>query len=417
MKIYSNKVIRNSFYQYLMMLAQYIFPFMTFPYLTRILGPENYAIITYMTSFIVYFQQFIDFGFILFSTKKIAENQNKKRIIEFVWTTTTYSKLILSGISTLFFLISAIFIEIVNDNFFIAFLYYLIPIMSIFLPDYLFRGLEDMGIFTTRYIITKSITTILTFVVVKDNTDVIYIPILNLMSSLIAIIMTQYQIKRKYEFKMMQPKLKYCFIYIKQSAYYFISTASSSAFGVFNTFMLGALTISARDLGYWGAFYGLITTAQSLYSPIINSIFPHISKEKDLTVIKKILLIFMPLIIITTCLVFIFSKTIIYILCGKEFVDGVLIFQLLLPLLVFSFPVLILNYPTLGACGYIKEIAKLTFNGAIFHIFGLFLLAILDQFNIYNVAILRCGTELVLLIQTIYYIKKKKIFKLNKIDK
>ena len=54
-----------------------IIPLITYPYLTRILGPSVFGVYVFALAIIGYFKLFIDFGFDLSATKKIAENKFK----------------------------------------------------------------------------------------------------------------------------------------------------------------------------------------------------------------------------------------------------------------------------------------------------------------------------------------------------
>ena len=85
----------NTIMQYIMTFAQYVFPLITFPYLTRVLEPDLYGVITYMTATITYFQLVIDFGFNLSATKEIAEKQEDKKHIGMVLGSVIQAKIFL----------------------------------------------------------------------------------------------------------------------------------------------------------------------------------------------------------------------------------------------------------------------------------------------------------------------------------
>ena len=71
-KIMENKktFINNTIALYAMNIVKLIFPFLTLPYLTRVLSTSGYGVVTYVKAVIVYAQLFIDFGFMLSATKK-----------------------------------------------------------------------------------------------------------------------------------------------------------------------------------------------------------------------------------------------------------------------------------------------------------------------------------------------------------
>lgn len=64
---------KNTVWQYGLQIVKYLFPLITLPYLTRVLAPEGYAFYAYVVSFMSFVQVFVDFGFNLSGTKRIAK--------------------------------------------------------------------------------------------------------------------------------------------------------------------------------------------------------------------------------------------------------------------------------------------------------------------------------------------------------
>ena len=99
------------------------------------------------------------------------------------------------------------------------------------------------------------------------------------------------------------------------------------------------------------------------------------------------------------------------IVSGEKYRSASAIFKYLLPVLVFSFPVAILGWPTLGCIDKAKEINISTFVGAFIQVIGLFVLFVCDQFYIVNVAILRNVSEMGMCASLVYFtIKNKHLF-------
>jgi len=400
-KFLKDRFISNTVMQYFMTFTQIVFPLITFPYLTRVLKPEMYGVVTFLTATISYFQIFIDFGFNLSVTKKIAERQNDYIYIGNILSNTLFAKLFLFIVSIVVYSILIPFIDIMRENILLCYLYILNVFVMIFLPDYLFRGIEQMQIITVRYVISKTISIMLIFTLVKNDKDVIYIPIIDIVGSLFAVILTWSQIK-KLNIAVKFLNLRNSLIEIKDAAIYFLSTFASIVFGATNTFILGIVAKTSIDIAFWGMSYKLISSAQSLYSPIVNSLYPRIAANKNFKIVKKVLIILMPLIIITSLLVYKFSDIVILIFAGEDYIEATPIFRALIPVLIFSFPAMVLGFPVLGNIGKAKETTFSTIISALFHIVGLFILALTRKFSILSVAILRSITELVLLLSRLF---------------
>ena len=65
-------------------------------------------------------------------------------------------------------------------------------------PDFLFQGHENMGPLTTRYFVSKGVSTALTFIVVHSIDDILWIPILDILSSVIALAWSFISAKRMF---------------------------------------------------------------------------------------------------------------------------------------------------------------------------------------------------------------------------
>lgn len=401
----NDKFISNTIMQYYMTFAQIVFPVITFPYLTRVLEPETFGVVVFLTATVSYFQLFIEFGFNLSVTKKIAEKQNDNEHIGIILSNTLFAKIILFLIAIAVYSTLIPFIDILKENIILSFLYMINVFLMIFLPDFLFRGLEKMKIITVRFLIAKTITTILIFTLVKNDQDVIFIPIIDTIGSAVAVTLTWHQIK-KMNIKVRLTKLIDIISEIKDAGMYFLSVFATTAFGATNTFMLGIIALSPVDVAYWGISYKLISSAQSLYSPIVNSLYPRIAANKNFRLVKKVLIIFMPLIIVASILIYQLSDVVISIFAGENYIEAAPIFRSLIPVLIFSFPAMIIGFPLLGNIGKVKEVTFSTIFSAIFHIAGLVILIYTDRFTVINIAILRSITEFVLLVYRIRILKK-----------
>ena len=109
-RFYSNVV-----WQYGLQIVKYIFPLITLPYLTRVLLPEGYAIYAYVVSFMTFAQTFVDFGFNLSGTKRIAKSETveeENRAIGAV----TEARLLLGVVTGAVVVAVAWFIPITHSN-------------------------------------------------------------------------------------------------------------------------------------------------------------------------------------------------------------------------------------------------------------------------------------------------------------
>lgn len=408
-----NKIVNNTVMLMIFNISKIVVPFITLPYLTRVLTTQTYGTVTYVKTVMSYMQIFVDFGFVLSATKDIVKIRNDKLQMEYVIGDTLIARVIL-GIIGFFIVVGlSILLPILRVNILYTILSYIVIFASIFLMDYLFRGIEKMHVITIRFIIMKAISTILTFILIKDDSNILLIPILDILSSLIAILLVLFEIK-KMKIKMKFSKIENSIKSIKDSFVYFLSNVASTSFNALSTIVIGVY-ISATEVAYWGVCMQIIGSIQACYAPIADGIYPEMIKSKKLDLLKKVIKIFLPIVTVGCILAYILTPFGLMVLGGEEYLKAVPIFRLLIPSLLFGFLAIMCGWPALGVIGKNKETTLSTIISIVVHIILLAILIITNSFTLINIAIVRSITE-VLLFGTRYYFlnKYKYLFNCNK---
>lgn len=396
---------KNTIYLYLMTIGKYLLPLITLPYLTRVLSPHNYGIVTYLTATMTYFQVLVDFGYNFSATKEASLKREKKEELGKILTATISFKSILSFVSLVILVIISIFVPLLRENSLLTFLYFTSVVVTIFLPDYIYRGLEKMEIVSARFILSRLVSTILTFVLIRDSNDILLMPILLILGNFAAVLFSYYHLFFKEKIFFRKIDIHYCLCNIRKSSVFFVATMATTAFGATTTFVMGIAELAPSEIAFWGLAYQFITTIQMLYDPIVSSIYPYMIRERDFILVKKILKVTMPLIIFGVIFAFFTADYVIPFVCGDDYIGCCGVFKILLPILILSFPAQILGFPVMAPINKEKFVTKSTVISAVFHIIGLLLLLVLDCFSIINIAILRSITDIVLLLNRLYYLR------------
>lgn len=404
-----SNVVKNTVMLYILNITKLVLPLITLPYLTRIFTVETYGAVTYVKSIMSYLQLFIDCGFILSATKDIVRlNGDKKKIGE-ITGNVVLGKMILSIISFIMLVLLTLFIPILRENTVFALLSFVPIFLTTFLLDFLFRGLEKMEIITYRYLIMKSISTILTFIVIKNDSDLVLIPVLDITSSIIAIIWISFTL-RKMHIHLSHGPLRKIISNLKDSFSYFISNIASTAFGVLNTVVVG-ICLTKSDVAYWSIVLQLVAAVQALYTPVIDGIYPQMVRDKKLKLIKKVLLLFTPIIILGCIFTHFAAPYILLIIGGKKYVEQAVLLRCMIPVLFFSFYSLLFGWPILGAIDKVKENTFTTVLACFVQVIGLSVLIFTNNFNLLTLAILRSFTEFFLsFVRITYCYKFRKAF-------
>ncbi len=401
---YSNAFI-NTVMLYILTAAKTIFPLIILPFLTRVLSVETYGMVSYVKSLVGYEQIIIDFGFMLSAVKDIVEAKNDENKISYIIGDTVVSKSIIAVISYILFIFISLKTNILQGNVIFALLSLTVPLLSCFLMDFLFRGIEKMHLITIIFVFMKTISTVMTILLIKNDNDVLLIPIFDIVSSILAIGLTWVIIK-KLGFKFKFTNIKNCLQKLKTSFKYFTNSIASTAFGALNTIVIGAYMSDAQQIAFWSVSMQIVGAVQNLYAPISSGIYPYMIKYRDLNLIKKIMIIFMPLILLGVGICYKMTPFVLSIVAGEEYIAAANVFKCLLPVLVMSFPVAIFGWSALGAINRVKETTLSTTYGAIFQITGLFILILTNHFSLIYVALIRNLSEFTMLLSRVIYLYK-----------
>lgn len=405
------RLIKNTFMLYILTFSNYFFSFITVPYQTRVLGPEYYGKIGFALAFVTYFQLFMDFGFILYATQEVSKNRDNPEKINRIFTAVFWIKLLLIFISFILMLIICLAIETFRPDILLYLLFLAYTALNALLPDFLYRGLEDMTVITVRSVSIKLFFTVMIFIFLKDKSQYYLVPILNIIGSFLALITVYYHVFRKLNVKFVKTKLRYVKNVLIRSSHFFYSRIANTIFSSTNTFILGILYPNSATIGLYSSPDKLVNTIRTAYNPISDSLYPYMVKEKEYRLIKKIMLIFIPLILMGCAVIMIFAEPICALLFGEEFRESGKYLRLMAPVLLIGFPNVILGYPILSPMGLTKYANLSIVFGAMIQVFGIVIMLVMNVFSVEKLILLTLLSEFMILLyrSVIIYTNRRKM--------
>lgn len=402
---------------YIMNIAKLIFPLITLPYLTRVLSVDSYGVVSYVKACMTYAQLIVDFGFMFSGVKGITEARNDIEKLGRVTGNVVMAKAFLCVISFAVIYLASNFIPILKENILFTLLSFVPVALTTLLLDFLFRGIEQMHIITIRYIVMKTISVVFTLVLVKSDADIMWIPILDIISSVVAIILVLIETEKLGIKISFVEGIKGSWKELKLSSVYFISEAATTVFGALNTLLVG-IFLNKADVAYWAICLQLVAAVKALYTPVTNGIYPKMIQTRDISIIKKSLGLFMPLIVIGCAITIAGTELILTIVGSAKYVAAAPTMRCLVPVLFFCFPAMLLGWPTLGAINKVVETTKTTLSAATVQLIGLAILMLSGKFTLIGVAIMKSITELSLMCFRLRYcLKYKNEFTDSTLDK
>lgn len=395
-----SNVIKNTMMLYGMSIAKIVFPLLTLPYLTRVLSVESYGVVSYVKAVMQYMQLVVDFGFMLSGTKDIVNAKNDHEKLEKEVGDILLARVLLAAAFVALLGMIAV-IPLLRANIGYTLLAFVTVFLSVFLFDYFFRGIEKMQVITLRFVAMRGIATALTFIFVHSDKDILFVPLLDAVGSLVAVILVFVELKKE-NIKIHFSSVSTAWKKLKNSFVYFASNMATTAFGALNTLLIGAF-LPATEVAYWSVCMQLIGAVQTMYTPITDGIYPEMIKTKSWKFIKRLLMIFMPIVFAGSAFSIAVAPYVLQIVGGEQYIAATSLFRALVPVLIFSFPGIVLGWPTLGALDKAAQVTKTTILSAVVQVASLLLLIATGHFTVMWIAIFRCVTEFVLMASRGWY--------------
>lgn len=314
--------------------ANYVLPLITLPYLVRVLGPEKYGLIAFAQAFIQYFNILTDYGFNLSATREISIHRDNAQKVSEIFSSVMIIKFCLLVLSFVIMNILVFSFWKFRQDWPIYYLTFGMVVGQVLFPVWFFQGMERMKYITFLNITAKLIFTFAIFVFIRQTSDYIYVPLLNLFGYLVAGALALRIVFRGFKVGFKVPSYSSLIHQLKEGWYIFISTMAISLYTVSNTFILGIFT-NNTIVGYYSGAEKIIKAVQGLLSPISQTIYPHISKlaseskDQALRFIRKMTFLVGAGSFVLSLIVFIFADTIVRILLGSQYLESIAVLRIL----------------------------------------------------------------------------------------
>jgi PST family polysaccharide transporter len=257
--------------------ASYIFPLLTVPYLTRVIGVERFGLVAFSQAFVSYFAVLVNYGFSFTATRQVAiERENKDRLRE-IFSQVIWAKMMLAALGFLLMIGFALLLPQYRAEFRVFLASYTVVVGGVISSEWFFQGIEEMKYTTIAGLTARGITTVLLFLLVKSRADFLYVPVLYGLGIFCGGGFGQYIIWRKLRIVIGRPDLPGIWKQLREGWDTFLSCAFVSLYTTSNAFFLGLMT-NTTQVGYYAAGEKVVTGLRSLWGPVPQVLYPHFSK-------------------------------------------------------------------------------------------------------------------------------------------
>lgn len=267
-----------------------IIPLIIIPYLIGIVGKENYGIYAFAYALVFYLLNIVQYGFSLSAVRLIALNRTDKeklnRIYSNVFTTQLYLAMIVLFVLYLLILLITKF----NVNSEVYYYFSLIIIGELLFPIWFFLGMEKMRFITIVNLISKSSFALLTFLLIKETSDYVYISLYQSVGFIISGIIAQVFIFKSFKIKLSIAPIKEVKKLLKEGLSAFLTLVTPTIYSNTSIFLVGIFGlpqhVSYMEIG------SKISGAFGVLNKVLTQVlYPFINRNKD--AIQKLRYVFL----------------------------------------------------------------------------------------------------------------------------
>lgn len=328
---------KNIFYSGVLTTANYIFPLLTYPYVSRVLGVANIGVCNFVDSIINYFLILSALGIGTVGIREIAKNKGDKGNLQ-----DTFSKLFtINTISTTFALIALLVamhtIPKLQDNYELMWIGVLKLVFNYLLIEWFFKGLEDFKYITNRAILVRTGYVASVFIFVRDISDVNIYYLLTSATIIVNAIINVIYARKYIQFRLNFSSLRE---YTKSICIMGVYSILTSLYTTFNVAYLGFVSTDVQ-VGYYTTSTKIHTIILMAFTAVTGVLMPRMASilsEKRYDdykqLIKKSIYVLLLFAIPCVIAIEIFAPTIINIIAGPGYNGAILPLRIIAPLVL-----------------------------------------------------------------------------------
>lgn len=323
---------KNFFWNLLLTASNYIFPLLTFPYVTRVLGAESLGSSNFALSIVDYAILFSTFGMSIVGIRNIAQNSTNPEKRNMVFNSLVSLHIIMSVVVLVAYFTCIYMVPSLSAD---KKLYWVGGgkiIANIFLVEWLFQGMQDFRYVTIRSLLVRSLYVISVFLLVKKADDYDTFFYISIGQVILNAIVNWNYARRYIKFRL---SLRSIGTYLYPVFSMGINNILLSIYTTFNVLYLG-FACDKESVGYFTAavklytlFISVITAYNSVFVPYLNTLYANKELGKFIDYVTKsvkvISLVSVPFVI--SCITL--APEIIRIIAGAGYGRSVLPFRII----------------------------------------------------------------------------------------
>jgi PST family polysaccharide transporter len=253
--------------------ANVLLPIVTFPYLVRVLGLEQFGLINYALALVSFFVVFVDFGFNLTGTRDVAVARGNSRELSILFSTRwTAQALLLLAATVVFFALVLETPRLQRDWQIYALTFGVVP-ATMLLPTWYFQGTEQFQLLARLQLVGRGLYAVGIFTLVRSPMDSWLVPLLNSATGMAVALAGMWHVFTKGGLRFVWPGMRKSIVTLRQGAAHFVSSFAVTAYSYSALLILGILG-NDRLVGQFAAIEKILLLFRTGLSAFFAVIFP-----------------------------------------------------------------------------------------------------------------------------------------------
>ena len=320
-------------------MSQFIFPLITFPYVSRILLAEGTGKVSFATSIISYFAMFAQLGIPTYGIRACAQVRNDKKKLSKTAQEIFIINIIMSILAYIVFFIALCNVPRLKDEKTLLIIVSATIFFNAIGMEWLYKALEQYTYITIRSVIFKFIALVAMFLLIHQQSDYIIYGAISIFASSASNIFNFFNV---HKYISLRPVGEYNFKqHLKAVSVFFALSCAATIYVNLDTVMLGFMKTNV-DVGYYNAAVKIKTILVSIVTSLGTVLLPRASYyvehglKEDFYRITKKAINFVFLVATPLMLYFMFfAKEGIFFLSGNTYGGAIVPMQIIMPTLFF----------------------------------------------------------------------------------
>lgn len=317
--------------------ANLLLPLITLPYVTRVLGVEEWGKLAFVQIVLGYFTLMTNWGFAWSATRKVAAARENLTVLSRTFSATWLAQWLIAVVVSLALLLLIALVPFFTKD---ATMYLLgigLLFSNVLFPVWFLNGIECMKQVATIQITTRIVALPFIFLLVKSPGDAPLMIAIGAAGGLLSGVLTVLWIRRNLTLIWQVPSFNLIWLELKEGGSIFASTVSISLYTTLTPTILG-IVAGHTAVGYYSLADRARLAAMAALSPISQALFPRMSHlfshdhKAARRLLKKSGVVIVGLSGVVSLVLWFAAEPIVLLLAGVQFAPAAVVLKWLAPL-------------------------------------------------------------------------------------